>query len=191
MTARASVPHNVNVHQTKITAADVRAMQAGLQSSSLTLGPWPIVSITNGMTFALIQLETIEELRLVKASSLKTAKDYASLDDGWASTFVGSLFWVLHAESASRKKVSCRMIDGLLEDPATGSANCALASYLALHEAGDRGNSQVKVESMQGYDMKRPSDITVTVDVEQGSVQRVLLEGTAVRVMDGILYIEK
>lgn len=182
------MPHDVRIHEAKLSAEDLRTMQGDLRSSALEYAPWPIVSITNGMTFALIKLATMGELRQVKASSLKTARDFLTLDEEWAATFVGSLFWFLHPDSdASYKKVSCRMIDGLLEDPATGSANCALGSFLALREAGGNGDSHLKLESMQGYDMGRPSDITVSVGVQQGRIKEVLLEGSAVRVMDGTL----
>jgi trans-2,3-dihydro-3-hydroxyanthranilate isomerase len=44
---------------------------------------------------------------------------------------------------------------GVLEDPATGSANGCLAGYLVEHRYLDTGSIDIRVE--QGYEIGRPS----------------------------------
>lgn len=69
-------------------------------------------------------------------------------------------------------------LDGIPEDPATGSAACALAAL--LREVLGR---PVALDMRQGEAMGRPSRIAVEADAE-GAVH---LEGAAVKVMEGRL----
>lgn len=89
---------------------------------------------------------------------------------------------------------------GSIEDPATGSAACALTAYLSL--AGDEKQKQtglrdskqkrtIKFEIDQGKDIGRPSVIRteVTVNADGDGVRNITLKGSAVKVMDGTLVI--
>jgi PhzF family phenazine biosynthesis protein len=78
------------------------------------------------------------------------------------------------------------MLEIALEDPATGSAACALGSYLAL-----KGKRTRKFEVTQGVEMGRESVIGVEVVIADGGreVESVRLSGSAVQVMEGSLRI--
>jgi predicted PhzF superfamily epimerase YddE/YHI9 len=86
-------------------------------------------------------------------------------------------------------KVRTRMFWGAgLEDAATGSAACALSAYLAKRIGGSPGSK--RFELLQGVEMGRCSEISVTVDVGgRNEVLGVVLEGAAVKVMEGWLEV--
>jgi PhzF family phenazine biosynthesis protein len=73
------------------------------------------------------------------------------------------------------------MFDGPVEDPATGSAGSALASYLA----SGKGDGEKRYRIVQGVEMGRKSVVDVGITVEAGKVEAVTLEGEAVVVMEG------
>lgn len=66
-------------------------------------------------------------------------------------------------------------VGGIVEDPATGAAAAALGGYLAFHGLVDVPGT---VHVFQGYDMGRPSQITVDIPLDLGSGVRV--SGSAV-----------
>jgi trans-2,3-dihydro-3-hydroxyanthranilate isomerase len=74
---------------------------------------------------------------------------------------------------------------GIVEDPATGSAACALAGYLAARDPLRDGTLRWRVE--QGFEMGRPSLLDVEADIKQGKVRQVRVGGTAIRMSEGIL----
>jgi trans-2,3-dihydro-3-hydroxyanthranilate isomerase len=76
---------------------------------------------------------------------------------------------------------------GIIEDPATGSAAAALGGYLAARESAATGNFAYLVE--QGFEIKRPSFIELEVDKAQGEVTAVRVGGSAVMVSEAIMEI--
>lgn len=80
------------------------------------------------------------------------------------------------------------MIEGVLEDPATGSAACALSSFLSLKAK----EKDVTYEMTQGVEMGRQSDIGVSVRLNNtlDAVDLMLLSGGSVKVMEGTVEYE-
>jgi trans-2,3-dihydro-3-hydroxyanthranilate isomerase len=72
---------------------------------------------------------------------------------------------------------------GIPEDPATGSATALLAAQFLAAESLIDGNHVWNLE--QGYEMGRPSDLRLEVDVLSGKLQAVRVGGSAVRMMSG------
>jgi len=73
---------------------------------------------------------------------------------------------------------------GVLEDPATGSANGCLAAYLAAHEYAGAPRIEARVE--QGYEIDRPSLLYLDGDASGEGVD-VDVGGAVVAVADGEL----
>ena len=73
------------------------------------------------------------------------------------------------------------------EDPATGSANGALAGYLAARDAKRDGTLKWTVE--QGFAMGRPSMLYVEADIANGAVTAVRVGGSSVVVCEGVMEI--
>ena len=64
-------------------------------------------------------------------------------------------------------------LSGVPEDPATGSANCALAGRIA-----------------QGVEMGRPSTLIARAEKVDGVVETTRIGGAAVLVSDGMIYLD-
>ena len=78
-------------------------------------------------------------------------------------------------------------LHGIDEDPATGSAAAAFAGVIHHFDTLPEGVHRRRVE--QGYEMGRPSEIDVVIDVEQGRLDGVRIGGYAVRVSEGMLTV--
>ena len=78
-------------------------------------------------------------------------------------------------------------LDGIPEDPATGSATAILAAQLLTAETLADGTHRWKLE--QGYEMGRPSQIMLEMDVEGGVLVAARIGGSAVVISEGSLRI--
>lgn len=76
---------------------------------------------------------------------------------------------------------------GVPEDPATGSAAVCLAG--AIHHFDDYPDGSHRRIVEQGYEMGRPSHITITSVVRAGKLETVRIGGQSVRVSEGTLRI--
>jgi PhzF family phenazine biosynthesis protein len=191
-TARASIPHNVHVHEKRWGRDELFKLQPGLaevyQQSDIRVNEdFPVVSIVKGMTFVLVELDSVETLAKISLASQSIVID--GLDQGWDDTFIGAYFYVRVGQSnEGTTKLQTRMIEGPLEDPATGSAASDLVAYLSLIEG--KPNETLKYELIQGVEMGRRSEIFIDVVMaKDGGIETVYLEGSAVQVMEGRLSV--
>jgi trans-2,3-dihydro-3-hydroxyanthranilate isomerase len=74
---------------------------------------------------------------------------------------------------------------GIIEDPATGSAVAALGGYLAAREGAATAKLAYTVE--QGFEIKRPSILELEVDKVEGEITAVRVGGGAVMVSEGMM----
>lgn len=185
------MPHNVHEHEAKLSRVQLLSMQPGLQDIPSNHEPYPVISIVKGMTFALVKLDSLDELKRAQPSK-RDFREIATLDEDWDLNFVGLYFYVLQGEQDGGHTISCRMMAGSrsFEDAATGSAASALTSYLALQESSsDSPLTETSFRIKQGYDMGRPSNIGVRVGTEKGALHEITLSGTSSEVMSGSLYV--
>jgi len=89
-----------------------------------------------------------------------------------------------HAETAFRARMYSPTA-GIPEDPATGSATALLASQLRASGVLRDGLNRFRLE--QGYEMGRPSDLTLEIGVRESKLEAVRVAGQAVQVMEGVL----
>jgi trans-2,3-dihydro-3-hydroxyanthranilate isomerase len=76
---------------------------------------------------------------------------------------------------------------GVPEDPATGSAACALPGQIAASGDLEVGDYDWLIE--QGVEMGRPSYIRVRFEVENGEARRVRVGGGAVKIASGVIHV--
>jgi len=74
---------------------------------------------------------------------------------------------------------------GIPEDPATGSASAILAAQLKTAGVLKKGLNAFRLR--QGYDMGRPSDIGLEVDMQENAISAVRISGSSVPVSSGTL----
>jgi len=87
--------------------------------------------------------------------------------------------------------LQCRMFApalGIAEDPATGSAVCALAGLLAHHDPAADGELTYNVR--QGVEMGRPSELVARASKRHGEVGSLSVGGACVVVMEGTLSVD-
>jgi predicted PhzF superfamily epimerase YddE/YHI9 len=208
-TAKAGIPHDVyvcpilsvvrhklttasHIHKTQWSRNELfklqpRLEQAHGQGRINIADQFAVVSIVKGMTFVYVELETVEALELVTLAG--ESLSIADLDKDWAQTFVGMYFFVRAGTSPDgATTLRTRMIEGPMEDPATGSAASGLAAYLSIKEG--RPSATLSYEITQGVEMGRRSDIFIDVEMdEDNSISQIFLQGGAVSVMEGRLTI--
>lgn len=167
----------------------------GLTAAAIVAPP-ALVSPVRGMNFVLARLADEAVLGRVTLAP----KPAVQLDAEWNVGFVG-LYWYVVVEQSegtangaqeARWKLRTRMIEGsLLEDPATGSAACALSAFLALTAVASTSSRKFHFEITQGVEMGRRSEIgvAVTLKADGSAVEKVELSGTAVAVMEGTVVV--
>jgi predicted PhzF superfamily epimerase YddE/YHI9 len=174
-----AIPHDVHVHHTTLPHPT---------EANTTV---PIVSIVKGMAFGLCRMFNLEELGSCTGPLLppqdRYKGEYLDARSGWDVGYTGSFYYVdlgIDHEDESRRLLRTRSIPAF-EDPGTGSASGALCCYHALTEAA---KGTVKFHLVQGVEMGRRCDIYVDVEMNgEGGVKSVILSGTAVEVMEGVL----
>jgi PhzF family phenazine biosynthesis protein len=180
--------------QHALTAASVLSnLQPSVQASEIVADGVAVVSPVKGMTFLLVELSSLEALGRIRLGA-RAPQDVVQRDQDWDVGYTGSYFYFV--ETASRGddggekrkswKIRSRMVDGSMEDPATGSAACALSGFLALRE-----RTSASFEITQGVEMGRESDIGVSVTLrgDGEGVERLELSGQSVPVMEGTLFV--
>ena len=98
---------------------------------------------------------------------------------------------LLYTHSADEFDLRARMfapLDGVPEDPATGSANCALAGLLSHHAAAADGTFRWRVA--QGVEMGRPSLLEASAEKRDGEVVATRVGGTCVLVSEGRMEVD-
>jgi trans-2,3-dihydro-3-hydroxyanthranilate isomerase len=76
---------------------------------------------------------------------------------------------------------------GIPEDPATGAATALLAGQLSSSQPFSDGTHRFRLE--QGYEMGRPSDLVMEMDISSSSLTAVRVGGSAVQVAKGTIEI--
>jgi trans-2,3-dihydro-3-hydroxyanthranilate isomerase len=79
-------------------------------------------------------------------------------------------------------------LSGVPEDPATGSANCALAGLLAHYSQDPNGSFTWRIA--QGVEMGRPSTLIARAEKTDGVVQTTRIGGATVLVGEGVIYLD-
>ena len=80
-------------------------------------------------------------------------------------------------------------LDGVPEDPATGSANCALAAIAQPSQRSGDGNFRWRIA--QGVEMGRPSILDARTEKQDGVVVATRIGGASVLVSEGFLEIDQ
>jgi trans-2,3-dihydro-3-hydroxyanthranilate isomerase len=97
----------------------------------------------------------------------------------------------LYTLSGDEFDIRARMfapLDGVPEDPATGSANCALAALLTHHKGERDGSFRWRIA--QGVEMGRPSVLEARTEKRDGEVVGTWIGGASVLVSEGFIEVD-
>lgn len=170
------VPLNVG---TSPDLADVAAC-LGLDEDDIAVGNHAPIVAGVGLDFVLVELAT--DTALTNASPQHQAFEAAQ------ARYQVSLDFAVLAYRRDGASVQARMfapLDGILEDPATGSAAAALTAYLAKLDARDTA-----LDIHQGVEMGRPSRITTSCQTVDGEPVETRVAGEVAFVAEGHLTLD-
>jgi trans-2,3-dihydro-3-hydroxyanthranilate isomerase len=159
------------------------AAMLSLETEDLLDGDWAPQALSCGLPFLFVPLR---DRAAVTRSRVRLEPWERSLAGSWADM----VFVFAREGERAGSDVHGRMFApgiSVPEDPATGSANAALAGYLAARDGRKEGTLRWIVE--QGFAMGRPSMLEVEADLSQGSVTAVRVGGASVLVCEGTMEI--
>ncbi len=165
-----------------------KAISVAMLAEAVSLQPQDILTDTHapllasvGLPFVMAELRDRETLEKARANipGLEAIADLGVMPDVH-----------LYTRSNDDFDLRARMfapMDGVPEDPATGSANCALAGLLAHCDEAASGDYRWRIA--QGVEMGRPSTLMATASKADGVVTRTGVGGTCVMVSEGTLQV--
>ena len=151
-------------------------------------GPVPI-SIRQVGADIWCELKAPESLSLGQSMALERARSYLPVIKEIQELGVIPDI-LLYVRSDDDFDIRARMfapLDGVPEDPATGSANCALAALLSHYKTESTGDFGWRIA--QGVEMKRPSVLEARSKKRPDSGIDVWVSGTCKMVSEGLIEI--
>lgn len=135
-----------------------------------------------GIPFLMVELQSLEVLKRVVVD-IGELKKIASQ----------GIMPFIHAYTKSNDEFDLRArmfapLHGIPEDPATGSANCALGGLLAYYDSLDSGDFEWNIS--QGDEINRSSFLNVRAKKTDGRVIDTWVGGSSVIVSEGLIYVD-
>ncbi len=165
------------------------AAVVGLCADDLPGGSHEPIAVSCGLPFQIIPVRTTEA---VSRARLDRDLWQSVLSNRWAPWPM--VFAMTHGETDDSLPSHVQGCDirarvfvpgsSVPEDPATGSANAALAGYLA---ARTPGNGHFRWEVAQGLEIGRPSRLSIEADKTEGTITGVHVGGATVIMCEGML----
>jgi trans-2,3-dihydro-3-hydroxyanthranilate isomerase len=167
-----------------------KAVSAQLLAAAVSLDERDIVTRTHLPQVASVGLPFLVT-ELVDRSALERARiDLDGLDAIAAEGIAPDIH--LYTHSVDDFDIRARMfapMDGVPEDPATGSANCALGALLAHYAEKASGHFDFRIT--QGVEMGRPSVLEVRAEKSDGVVVAAWVGGSCVSVGEGVIEVDR
>ena len=166
----------------KPPAPAVIAKILSLAENDLFTGEWSPAAVSCGVPFLFVPVR--DRSSLGKAS-VNREEWNRHLKSFWAPALYVFCFDPERQGSDIRARMFAPAM-GIEEDPATGAAASAFAGYLRVHEANNTVR-QWTVE--QGFEMGRPSILTIQAEKTEGKITAVQVGGQSVMVSEGVIEI--
>jgi trans-2,3-dihydro-3-hydroxyanthranilate isomerase len=150
-----------------------------LDATDIKLNNHPPQVLSVGLPFLVAELTSKDALRRAKPNAL--THEHILPPIGTDAIFA-------YALGANPEELHARMfspLDGISEDPATGSAAAATIALLATFRSERDGEIAWRIQ--QGVEMGRPSLIFGRTEKRDGAVTNVYIAGHAVQVMSGFI----
>ncbi len=164
-----------------------KSLSAETVAAAVSLTPGDVVTTTHepqvtsvGLPFILAELKDRD--------ALGRARIYGPGFDVIAAQGVMPPDIHLYVKSGDEFDIRARMFapySGVPEDPATGSANCALAAMLSHYDPAKDGSFSWRIA--QGVEMGRPSVLEGRAEKRDGVVVGAWIGGSSVLVSEGVI----
>jgi trans-2,3-dihydro-3-hydroxyanthranilate isomerase len=192
------VPITIHEAGGKITSCELKAPQPvsfgktvpeQLVAAAVSLSVEDIVATTHrpqvvsvGLPFVVVELRDRAALARLRIDT----KGFEAIRDFLDSGLRASLY--LYARTGDDVGIRARMLaplTGVPEDPATGSAGCALVGLLTHHREEASGEYSYRIA--QGVEMGRPSLLLARAQKSAGVVEGIWIAGACVLVSEGFI----
>jgi trans-2,3-dihydro-3-hydroxyanthranilate isomerase len=157
------------------------AAALGIEVADIGFGTFRPARWSAGAPYSMVPVRGLDAIKRCRIDPAAWKKAFGFDDHAAAYMICGETADAAHA-------FHTRMfapLQGVPEDPATGSAAAALAGYLAQHGSYTDGAHVLGIE--QGYEMGRPSQIELTLKIAGGKLAGASIGGGAVVVMEGTI----
>jgi trans-2,3-dihydro-3-hydroxyanthranilate isomerase len=166
-----------------------QVLPVDMLATAISLSAGEIVTDTHLPMVASVGLPFIM-VELRDQSALQNAKiDLNGFEQIAAQGVTPDIF--VYIRSNDEFDIRARMFapfDGVSEDPATGSANCALAGLLGHYHESMSGNFEWRIA--QGIEMGRPSLLHARAEKKDGEILSTWIGGSCVMVAEGQIYVD-
>ena len=164
------------------TDAGSLAEMLGLAEADIEPGS-PAESGSAGVAFLYVPLRSLDAVRRARPNVDALTRFFGGDEHPAVYAFTTE---TESAEAAAHARMfSLALGSDVREDPATGSASGPFGAYLVRH--GLRPPGKLLLE--QGYEMGRPSQVEVDVEMADGAVSSVRVGGGVVRIAEGDLIL--
>ena len=164
------------------------SVPADMVAKSLSLNEVDIVTDIHspetasvGLPFLFVEIASLSALQIAQINTKELDK---LIKEGVPS------YIHLYCRKVEGFDIRARMfapLDGVFEDPATGSANCALIALLTHYDSAP--NSDFEWRISQGTEIGRPSVLYGRTQKRNGEITGVWIGGNSVLVSKGILHV--
>ncbi len=162
------------------TAPDVPAIAAALSLEAGDIGgDFKPACWATGLGFVYVPVKSLDAMA-------KARPDPAQFEQTFAMGTPGKAYLFCRETTDAGSDFHVRMFApgmGIPEDPATGSAAASLGGLLAAQSNLKDGTHRFRIE--QGYEMGRPSQIDLTIEIANGKLTGGSIGGGAVVVCEG------
>ena len=195
------VPITIREEQGEITLCELKAPQPlslgkpvaqELIASAVSLSPDDIVSTTHepqvvsvGLPFVISEVRDLAALGRVAINTNGFEAIRRIVNQGLRA----SLY--LYTRPVGGSDIRARMfapLSGVPEDPATGSAGCAVVGLLTHHNGETNGEYSYQIA--QGVEMGRPSMLMARAEKSDSIVQGIWIAGACVLVNEGFIQVD-
>jgi len=175
-----AAPQGLTLGET--VTADLAASVLSLEAVDIAMDVHPPQSASVGLPFLVVELRDRDALE--RASFNMNALEM--LEEQGVPPDI-----LLYTHASGNVDIRARMfapVDGVPEDPATGSANCALVALLSHYDPASTGDFKWRIA--QGVEMGRPSILDARTQKRGGVVRATMIGGDCVMVSEGAIYLD-
>lgn len=172
------LPENLNLEFDPALVAGA----LGLDPLDLGFGAHGISAWSAGTPFVMVPVKDLSAIGRARVADINLWRP------AFGATGKGAAFLYTRETTDPAHHIHARMfspLGGIPEDPATGSAVAAFSGVAATVELPEDGRHQLVIE--QGYEMGRPSQIALDLEIRAGRLVGASIGGSAVRMSEGKL----
>jgi trans-2,3-dihydro-3-hydroxyanthranilate isomerase len=160
------------------------AKALGVAKGLITGTKFPIEIVSTGLPVLIVPIRTLTAVKSITPNP--TAINDLCARHGTNGIMVFTTVTVEEVSSVHTRMFAPPI--GVTEDPATGSASGALGAYL-VHNGVVEVRPTTDIIAEQGYEVDRPSRISIQVESDDDAIQHVKVGGQAVMVIEGTLML--